>query len=178
MKKLFILLTMLTIAFSCSSKSEKGNTSTDDAAMVAASFDAIQSQDTIEGLADDWGINNLIGIEYLYDSVPAKVELYNLVNIRFIQKKTQRKYFYGNLATFNSDGTFTCFYTAPCGNDCFPASFGRYKAIDDSHIVLQLDSISQSGFCEKISKKVDINLGIYHVVSTDSTFILKWVDRL
>lgn len=176
MKKLFILLTMLAIAFCCTSKSEKKNASTDDTATVAVSFDAIQSQGTIKGLADDWGINNLIGIEYLYDSVPAKVELYNLVNLKFIQKRTQRKYFYGNLTTFNSDGTFTCFYTAPCGNDCFPASFGRYKAIDDSHIVLQLDSISQRGYCGDINKRVDINLGIYRVVSTDSTFIIQRVD--
>jgi len=48
---------------------------------------------------------------------------------------------YGNHFKLETDGTFRTWYTAPCGNDCFITSFGKYVFLDSNLIQFTLESI-------------------------------------
>ena len=62
---------------------------------------------------------------------------------------TTDKYFtYGTSIKFNAENTFNNFYSAKCGNDCFPSSTGKYFFTDENHIFIQVNKFQQDGDCE------------------------------
>jgi hypothetical protein len=65
-------------------------------------------------------------------------------------------YQYGSFITF-SQGKFSLFYTAWCGNDCFWSYSGKYEIVDYKKLVLNFETYSQSGDCEIIRKKYEAN---------------------
>lgn len=87
---------------------------------------------------------------------------------------TKNQFLYGNSIIFNDNNTFSCSYSAPCGNDCFPSSTGTFKMIDDKHIQLFVIEYDQQGDCE--SKHIELNkdLGIYYILN-ESDEIIKLV---
>ena len=77
---------------------------------------------------------------------------------------------YGSFLNLNADGTFTSWNTAPCGNDCFYRSHGTFKKVDETHIRLQINLSSQSGYCPGggIADTKPRDLGIFEIKSKSS----------
>ncbi len=59
----------------------------------------------------------------------------------------------GNMTNFNEGNTFTSFYSAFCGNDCFTATHGHYQFIASSRLDILVDSITYAGECKKQTKR-------------------------
>lgn len=86
----------------------------------------------------------------------------------------ENPYRYGNFITLNENNTFEAYYSAPCGNDCFPTSKGTFQVIENNKIILIVNYIEQSGFCnETFKKKGNWSLGTYKIVKTDDGFRLE-----
>lgn len=77
------------------------------------------------------------------------------------------RYDYGNHFRLSEDGTFRSWYTAPCGNDCFTTSSGKY-ILDRNHIQFSIDTITKHGECrmEEIHS-YPINLGSFFIHRDD-----------
>ncbi|MGH2664805.1 hypothetical protein [Flavobacterium sp.] len=76
--------------------------------------------------------------------------------------------YYGNSITLKPDRTFVSAYSAPCGNDCFTRSIGKYKIIDENYICLFLEKINRSGYCTGNSITNEVNetnedLGLFRI---------------
>lgn len=93
---------------------------------------------------------------------------YQLTDIAAMRSsgRMRGEFLYGNQVRFEPDLTFRSYYTAPCGNDCFPAVYGRYDVVDAHHIRLHLLRMEQHGMCGNYSKTVDVALGTYRVEQT------------
>ncbi|MDR0874372.1 MAG: TonB family protein [Prevotellaceae bacterium] len=78
---------------------------------------------------------------------------------------------YGNHITFNADGTFQSYYTAPCGNDCFPTTSGNYNQEGKNYIRFTLKRITVDGDCPNSDTQMNKNLGLFYV-HRDSTNII------
>lgn len=89
----------------------------------------------------------------------------------------QKQFSWGNNLRLNFDGTFESRYSAPCGNDCFTSSSGRFIIIDDTHIRFILVSIYYGGWCsENLKSESDLNrdLGIFYIYTdSKSTRLIK-----
>ncbi len=135
---------------------------------------AVVSTDSIRGLVGLWLIDNYLGADSIQTGY-----ITNTSGNYSLSKPAKTGYQWGNWAKFAKDGTFDSYYTAPCGVDCFPKTFGHYQIVDSLHIRLNVDSISIHGMmCEKsIDKRVNINLGEFTVNRTDSTLILIAKDK-
>lgn len=100
-------------------------------------------------IGESWKINVLIGIEeegeeqYILSEMP-----------------TGRSS--GYLVSFGKDKTFRSCYYAPCGNDCFTCTSGRYIKLNDDYIHLFVYQIEQWGEC-KMDEKVYRDLGKYYI---------------
>lgn len=121
------------------------------------------SQNSIIG---KWRINHLIGYEARSEEYIAHNE-YQL----YLQDKRQN-FSYGNNVVFNADGKFASGYSAPCGNDCFPLTAGKFKFIDDNHVSFYLDSIFVFGDCKHLKLFPKKELGIYYVSKQDNVIKL------
>lgn len=132
----------------------------------------VTNTDSIRGLVGLWLVDNLLGA----DSIEAG-HIANTSGNYCLSKPAKTGYQWGNWVNFSKEGSFESYYTAPCGVDCFPTTFGRYQIVDSLHIRLCIDSVSIHGMvCKKsIDEKVNINLGEFTVNRTDSTltFIAK-----
>lgn len=121
--------------------------------LLFISAQAIQSQENILGL---WKIDYLVNLLYNH---PEDHEEYNLFPVN---QADENGYIYewGNWVAFNEDETFNSYYTAPCGNDCFPSVYGRFKLLEGDRVLLHVDSIIISGFCksEQFYPKKDIGI--------------------
>jgi hypothetical protein len=78
---------------------------------------------------------------------------------------------YGNNIIFNQDQTFRSSYSAPCGNDCFTSTEGKYKIIDENYMCFYLDEITQSGECSGNSKPNE-DLGLFYYYKYENGFLL------
>jgi hypothetical protein len=97
-----------------------------------------------------WNINKIIGV--------GDYKEYALV--------AEKQFSCGNNVKLNLDGTFESRYSAPCGNDCFTSSSGRFIMIDDAHIRFIVADIHFSGWCgEQLKSESDLNrdLGIFYI---------------
>ncbi|MEZ4853882.1 hypothetical protein [Flavobacterium sp.] len=82
---------------------------------------------------------------------------------------TAEQWQYGNFIQFTNTG-FTCHYSAPCGNDCFPSSSGNFKNSDKNIIELTILTFDQQGDCESIHKKMKITTK-YQIIQLSETEI-------
>lgn len=81
--------------------------------------------------------------------------------------------FYGNNLFINSDGTFTSSYGAPCGNDCFTTTVGKYEFKDNTHIRFHLEKITRQGECIG-SSEPNLDLGLFYIHNDkDKTRLIK-----
>lgn len=77
---------------------------------------------------------------------------------------SDQRYNYGNHVRLLTDNSFQSWYTAPCGNDCFTSSTGRYVFIDPDHIQFFVDTITKHGECEmEEHPNYPINLGLFYM---------------
>lgn len=83
--------------------------------------------------------------------------------LTIISPKDKKEKVYGKIITFNENYTFDCTYFAPCGNDCFPSSYGTFELNPDGQIKLFIKSYSQEGDCESKLIKLNLNLGQYRI---------------
>ncbi len=109
--------------------------------LLFISIQAIQSQESILGL---WKIDYLVNL--LYNQLEDHEE-YNLFSVNQ-PDENGHMFDWGNWIKFNEDETFNSYYTAPCGNDCFPSVYGRFKLLDGDRVLLHVDSIIVGGFCK------------------------------
>lgn len=106
----------------------------------------------------EWKINNLV-IDTLFDNY----ELTPLNNEQYSN--------YGNHILIDTNGTFQCWYTAPCGNDCFVYSNGRFVVSEDSiNIEFILDDVRYMKECSgRISPyNFPLNLGSFAIKRENS----------
>lgn len=103
-------------------------------------------------LQGSWRINELI--------TDKSTKEYNL----FPQNPEERNY--GNNITLKTDQTFMSSYSAPCGNDCFTTTAGKYKIIDENYICFFLDEITQNGECFGETKPNE-DFGLYYFYKTE-----------
>lgn len=104
-------------------------------------------------LQGSWGINELITDE--------STKEYNLF------PQNPEKFNYGNNITLKADQTFVSSYSAPCGNDCFTTTTGKYKIIDDNYICFFLDEITRHGECFGGTKPNE-DFGLYYFYKTEN----------
>lgn len=173
MRIIFVSLSMALLIFSCSSKAQKRTPE------EPLTINNVAYEGQIEGLLGSW-VGPLIGGSYIClieknKSVDSGLKKhFNDVQCDdvFQFSPISKDWPYGTKVSFEADGTFFGHYSAPCGNDCFPSTMGRYKAVDSSHVILHLDALGQHGDCLPIDTVVDINLGIFSVTFQDSILVL------
>ena len=81
---------------------------------------------------------------------------------------------FGDFIEFKEDQTFSCYYTAPCGNDCFTSTAGVYKIVGANQIALTLHHLQQEGMCMQ-SREETVELGVYEIVKEKE--LLRLVQR-
>jgi hypothetical protein len=92
--------------------------------------------------------------------------------VLYPQNLNQVGFSYGNSISINSDETFVSSYSAPCGNDCFTTSMGKYKMIDENYLCFFLEQVTKSGDC--IGKTTpNIDLGLYRIYKEENKIILR-----
>ena len=82
-------------------------------------------------------------------------------------------YSFGNIIKFSKNNTFDNFYTADCGNDCFPSSSGEYFFSDEKHIFIKIKKFEQTGMCteKKIALKEPFLKYLIHKDENNLKFI-------
>lgn len=110
---------------------------------------------------------NLVGEWYVSKIIDEGHEGYTLYKI----EENEDNPHYGNILQLKEDGTFSSFYSAPCGNDCFPSSFGIYEIKEDNRIHLFIKEFNQDGMCESIHKVLDKSLGDFSISKVDENTI-------
>jgi hypothetical protein len=83
----------------------------------------------------------------------------------------ERTFQYGNHISLQPDGTFVCGYSAPCGNDCFTTSVGKYKLINTDYICLFLEKSTQNGDCHSNSDPNE-DLGLFRIYRNERGIVL------
>lgn len=76
---------------------------------------------------------------------------------------------WGHFINFHDDGTFATSYRAPCGNDCFTSISGTYSFLEDSIVVIYVDTIGRSGFCQKETEYPKKTYGKYKISRSEDT---------
>lgn len=123
-------------------------------------FNSATSNLEINYLQGNWKIDKLI-----VDNRTSEYVLYP-------QNFDQVRFNYGNSISINSDGTFVSSYSAPCGNDCFTTSTGKYKLIDENYLCFFLEQVTKDGDC--IGKTTpNIDLGLYRIYKEENKIILR-----
>ena len=120
-------------------------------------FNEVKHDSSITDLRGNWNANELILSDETkeYFLFPQAPDGYNI----------------GNHITLNPDQTFTSFYSAECGNDCFTNSKGKYKIIDKNYICFYLEKITKSSDCSG-SSTPNRDLGLYYYYKKDKMFCL------
>ncbi len=104
-------------------------------------------------LVGEWSTNAVIGYENLNE-----YKLY---------KQDSEFYVYGNRLKLNDDLTYESYYTAPCGNDCFPSTYGKYKITENEELHFQVDSLVVRGFCKNLKKTFKDNVLNFQIMKQD-----------
>ena len=74
---------------------------------------------------------------------------------------------YGNNISINPDGTLASAYSAPCGNDCFTSTSGKFKMIDEHYMCFFLEMVSHNGDCSGYSEPKE-DLGVFRIYKEES----------
>lgn len=157
-KNIFLLL-LLSMIISCSQK--QNNPENPDAEP--------DSKSNYKGF--EWAKQNAMLSELQGTWISNELLLSDETKEYFLLRKSPDGYNFGNHITLNPDQTFTSFYTAECGNDCFTTSTGKYKIIDQNYICFYLEKITKSGDCSE-STEPDKDLGMYYYYKKDKMFCL------
>ncbi len=112
---------------------------------------------------------NLWHINQVFGNSENTLDEYTLTKIENPQGKN---FVYGNSISYQK-GKFYSYYSAPCGNDCFPSSEGTYKIMSDNLIEITLLAFNQSGECPSIHKKYNITALFEIVKKSNKEIILK-----
>ena len=111
-----------------------------------------------------WHINKIIGRDL------KNTQEYTLTKI---DSTKDGDFVYGNKIIFNTNNTFNSFYSASCGNDCFPSSTGTFKMVDKAEIQLFVEEFVQEGDCEHKKMELNIDLGVYCIsIESDKVIML------
>ena len=113
---------------------------------------------TLDLISSTWKIDKIVGLD------SANINEFVLEPV----DRSNRFWMWGNTIKFGKDSIFTCDYSAPCGNDCFPSSTGIYTIIDSLRIQLRLKEIQQRGDCHNFEKTLITVLGTYQIEKQDS----------
>ena len=164
MRRFLLFAASIYLLANCTSNGLHSNTENNN---VADTTTQTTPTDSIRGLNKLWSINQYVGYRLLQagdsSDIPDKY---------ILSQPDSTGYDWGDKILFNPDGTFQSYYTAPCGVDCFPSSFGRYVCIDSAHIQLYVDSISIHGMtCNAVDKRVNADLGVFDVVYSNDSLI-------
>lgn len=86
----------------------------------------------------------------------------------------------GLFVKFSVNKEMESWYSAPCGNDCFPATYGSYEIIDENHIAIFISRFVQRGDCIQFNQKINKRLGIYyiHKVSKNEIHLIKSEENI
>lgn len=69
--------------------------------------------------------------------------------IQLVKPDTTQRYNYGTFITFDDSENYEIYYTAPCGNDCFFSTRGKYYLPEPDIILLAIDSTKYWGECRE-----------------------------
>jgi len=111
-----------------------------------------------QSIQGEWKINHLI-----IDSLVQDYTLDTLTTKRFSN--------YGNHISINKNGRFRTWYTAPCGNDCFISSYGRYIQVDSTKIqfiIENVDFIKAECNGRTSPYKFPLNSGLFYIYKVNN----------
>lgn len=150
MKKLLFLFTIILFTFSCSQKKTEWIDNVLPNPVEQNRLDKYQLRKNL------WHISTIIGhdIENNQELALSKIDTADWYSM------------YGTSIKFNSNNTYEDFYSAECGNDCFPSSKGNYILKDENHIALKAKEFNQSGDCEMKSILFDTDYVTYFIFQT------------
>lgn len=83
---------------------------------------------------------------------------------------------WGNFIKFE-ENTFSSWYSAPCGNDCFTSVYGEYSFVDAHVIEIKVIKIERYGFCSEKSEEINKNYGQYKLEKTELGWTLNKINR-
>lgn len=89
---------------------------------------------------------------------------------------------YGTFIVFKENKTFESYYSAPCGNGCFPSSTGNYRLIGKNKVELIVNKIAKDGMCGETSQRTHFEekgiwkLGVYHILINSEGIELKQIQ--
>lgn len=89
---------------------------------------------------------------------------------------TSEQWQYENFIKFTESG-FTSYYSAPCGNDCFPSSSGNFKKISENQVELTILTFDQHGDCQNVSYKMKISTTYQIIQSSETEIHLKKIPK-
>lgn len=124
--------------------------------ILLSSFAFLLSLNSLgQQLFGEWKVDYL-----LLDSIRSEF------NLTPVQVKQKNHHDDGNHFELKKEGSFRCWYTAPCGNDCFTTSQGTFKLIGEQHIEFFIDTITKHGSCRMTEQHVyPIKAGIFYFES-------------
>lgn len=146
---------------------------------------ALKMPQTGEILASDNNIlqtpvdNFLIGNLYIYNSYYDKenqLQTY-LGPIAKNGKNKKGEFVYGIHISFTDSIHYSQYYTAPCGNDCFFETNGKYYLPNENELILIMDSTTYSGMCS--NKNTEYGTGkkeIYQIIRSDKNRLIQLVQ--
>ena len=83
---------------------------------------------------------------------------------------------YGNTIVLTDSNRFYTYYTAPCGNDCFVSSTGKYILTDQEHIQFIIEKVSFDGECNSQTSEYSfpLDIGLYYIHrNNDQVYLIK-----
>ncbi len=110
------------------------------------------SQLNAQGIEGNWKINHLIT-----DSLTLE---YTLTPLSEDPWKN-----YGNIISVTDSNYFHSYYTAPCGNDCFVSSIGKFHLVGSDHIQFVIESVTYTKECDGQTAKdvFPLDIGLYYI---------------
>ncbi len=130
----------------------------------------VQMASAQESLVGSWKIDHIIGYKNSWEAGENENEY--MITPPRLMKENMEMFDYGNWVVFKDNQTFTSYYTAPCGNDCFPSSYGRYELLEDDQIKIWVDSIFVRGFCKEKELHPKKELGVFVIEKSNGGFHL------
>ena len=105
-----------------------------------------------QNIQGEWMISNLI-----IDSVTQEYRLKPLSKEKWGN--------FGNHLVLTDSSIFYSYYNAPCGNDCFISSRGKYILRDENHIQIIIDTVSYDGECseQRSEYAFPMDIGLYYI---------------
>ena len=84
---------------------------------------------------------------------------------------------FGHFVEFEKDGSFTGYYTAPCGMDCFTTIHGTYTFDKQETVSIRVQQVEQTGYCSDSQdlsfKNKNKHMGDFKIISSKTKKIQK-----